>query len=125
MAGGEAMAMSNRMSDRDEEFNTRYGSYRGWQMAVERVKPIPRTVARLDLTGMVLKAGCSTPEEVVSYMERRFLSVQLDGATRAKLAAFLEKELGTRNVPAAASYAEDPLRLLLHVLLSRPEYQLG
>ena len=58
-------------------------------------------------------------------MERRFLSVQLDGATRAKLAAFLEKELGTRDLPAAASYAEDPLRLLLHVLLSRPEYQLG
>ena len=123
--GVDMMATSSMNGDRDEDFNTRYGSYRGWQMAVERVKPIPRTVARLDLTGMVLKAGCSTPEEVVSYMERRFLSVQLDGATRAKLAAFLEKELGTRDLPAAASYAEDPLRLLLHVLLSRPEYQLG
>ncbi|WP_020164217.1 DUF1800 domain-containing protein [Methyloversatilis discipulorum] len=123
--GVDMMATSSMNGDRDEDFNTRYGSYRGWQMAVERVKPIPRTVARLDLTGMVLKAGCSTPEQVVSYMEGRFLSVQLDVATRAKLAAFLEKELGTRNVPAAASYAEDPLRLLLHVLLSRPEYQLG
>lgn len=123
--GVDMMATSSMNGDRDEDFNTRYGSYRGWQMAVERVKPIPRTVARLDLTGMVLKAGCSTPEQVVSYMERRFLSVQLDGATRAKLAAFLEKELGTRDLPAAASYAEDPLRLLLHVLLSRPEYQLG
>lgn len=123
--GVDMMAMSSMNGDRDEDFNTRYGSYRGWQMAVERVKPIPRTVARLDLTGMVLKAGCSTPDEVVTYMEGRFLSVQLDGATRAKLAAFLERELGTRDLPAAASYAEDPLRLLLHVLLSRPEYQLG
>jgi len=123
--GVDMMAMSSMNGDRDEDFNTRYGSYRGWQMAVERVKPIPRTVARLDLTGMVLKAGCRTPEEVVTYLEGRFLSVQLDGATRGKLAAFLEKELGTRDLPAAASYAEDPLRLLLHVLLSRPEYQLG
>lgn len=123
--GVDMMAMSSMNGDRDEDFNTRYGSYRGWQMAVERVKPIPRTVARLDLTSMVLKAGCSTPEEVVSYMERRFLSVPLDGATRNKLATFLERELGTRDLPAAASYAEDPLRLLLHVLLSRPEYQLG
>lgn len=123
--GVDMMAMSSMGGDRNEDFNTRYGSYRGWQMAVERVKPIPRTVARLDLTGMVLKAGCRTPEEVVTHMEGRFLSVQLDGATRDKLAAFLERELGTRDVRAAASYAEDPLRLLLHVLLSRPEYQLG
>ncbi len=123
--GVDMMATSSMNGDRDEDFNTRYGSYRGWQMAVERVKPIPRTVARLDLAGMVLKAGCRTPEEVVTYMEGRFLSVPLDGATRNKLAAFLERELGTRDLPAAASYAEDPLRLLLHVLLSRPEYQLG
>lgn len=123
--GVDMMAMSSMSGDRNEDFNTRYGSYRGWQMAVERVKPIPRTVARLDLTGMVLKAGCRTPEEVVTYMEGRFLSVQLDASTRNKLAAFLESELGTRDLPAAASYAEDPLRLLLHVLLSRPEYQLG
>ncbi|MBL8475144.1 MAG: DUF1800 domain-containing protein [Methyloversatilis sp.] len=123
--GMEMMAMSTLSGDRDEDFNTRYGSYRGWQMAVERVKPISRTVARLDLTGMVLNAGCSTPEDVVSYLERRFLSVQLDDATRRKLAAFLENELGTRDMKATATYAEDSLRLLLHVLLSRPEYQLS
>jgi len=123
--GMEMMAMSTLSGDRDEDFNTRYGSYRGWQMAVERVKPISRTVARLDLTGMVLNAGCSTPEDVVAYLERRFLSVQLDAATRHKLSAFLEKELGTRDMKATTTYAEDSLRLLLHVLLSRPEYQLG
>ncbi len=123
--GMEMMAMSTMSGDRDEDFNTRFGSYRGWQMAVERVKPIPRTVARLDLTGMVLNAGCRTPEEVVACLERRFLSVSLDNATRNKLAAFLEKELGTRDMKAASTYAEDSLRLLLHRLLSRPEYQLG
>ncbi|MEO8038163.1 MAG: DUF1800 domain-containing protein [Betaproteobacteria bacterium] len=123
--GGEMMAMSTMSGDRNEDFNTRYGSYRGWQMAVERVKPIPRTVARLDLTGMVLGAGCETPEQVVAYLEQRFLSVRLDDETRANLAKFLETELGTRDVRATDSYAEDSLRLLLHLLLSRPEYQLG
>ncbi len=126
MDGGmEMMAMSTMSGDRDEDFNTRFGSYRGWQMAVERVKPIPRTVAQLDLTSMVLEAGCDTPEAVVAYMEGRFLSVPLDTSTRRNLAAFLEKELGTRDMKATSTYAEDSLRLLLHLLLSRPEYQLG
>ncbi|MCW5626842.1 MAG: DUF1800 family protein, partial [Burkholderiales bacterium] len=123
--GMEMMATSTMTADRAEEFNTRYGSYRGWQMAVERVKPIPRTVARLDLAGMVNAAGCTTPEEVVRYFERRFLSVQLDAATRARMAAFLQNELGTADIRAADSFSEDALRLLLHVILSRPEYQLG
>lgn len=126
MEGGmEMMAMSTMSGDRDEDFNTRFGSYRGWQMAVERVKPIPRTVAQLDLTTMVLEAGCKTPEQVVEYFEMRFLSVPLEAGTRRKLAAFLETELGTRDIRSADTYAEDSLRLLLHLLLSRPEYQLG
>lgn len=56
----EMMATSSRNVDRDEDFNTRYASYRGWQMAIERVKPISRVIPRLDLTGMVLGAGCKT-----------------------------------------------------------------
>lgn len=123
--GAEMMAMSNMNADRDEDFNTRYASYRGWQMALERVKPIPRHVARLDLTGMTLSAGCRTPADAVRYFEQRFLSVPLDDTTRAGLATFLEKELGTTDLPSARSFAEDPLRLLLHLILSRPEYQLG
>ncbi|MCA3143800.1 MAG: DUF1800 family protein [Betaproteobacteria bacterium] len=123
--GKEMMAMSTMAGDRDEDFNTRYGSYRGWQRAVERVKPIPRTVARLELTAMVLGAGCATPEDAVAYLENRFLSVKLDAASRARMAEFLAQELGTRDLRAAETWAEDPLRLLLHVILSRPEYQLG
>jgi hypothetical protein len=30
------MAESNMNADRDEDFNTRYGSFRGSQMAIER-----------------------------------------------------------------------------------------
>ena len=49
------IAESNMAADRDEEFNTRYGSFRGWQMAIERVKPIPRDTAQIDLAAMVTR----------------------------------------------------------------------
>ncbi len=124
-ADTDTMAASNLLADRDEAFNTRYGSYRGWQMAMERVKPIPRTTARLDLARMVLHAHLETPEQVVDYLARRFLAVPLQEDVRHRLAEFLTAELGTANVEAAATYLEEPLRMLLHVMLSLPEYQLG
>ena len=121
----DMMAASNLLADRDEAFNTRYGSYRGWQMAIERVKPISRHTARLNLTAQVLQAELKTPDAVVRYFVERFFSVPLDTETLGMLAAFFETELGTGDVESAASYLEEPLRMLLHVLLSRPEYQLG
>lgn len=121
----DMMAASNLLADRDEAFNTRYGSYRGWQMAIERVKPISRHTARLNLTAQVLQAELKTPDEVVGYFVERFFSVPLDTATLDMLAAFFATELGTDDVESASSYLEEPLRMLLHVILSRPEYQLG
>src|ERR1700734_1334102 len=47
-------AESNKNADRDEDFNTRYGSFRGSQMAIERVKPIPRDLPQVHLAKMVL-----------------------------------------------------------------------
>ena len=46
-------------------------------------------------------------------------------ATRDRLAQFLEKELGTKDIAAAQSYMDESLRSLLHLILSQPEYQLG
>ena len=48
-ADGSMIAASNRVNA-DEAFNTRYGSYRGWQMAIERVNPIERDLAPINLT---------------------------------------------------------------------------
>ncbi|MCZ6712096.1 MAG: DUF1800 domain-containing protein [Gammaproteobacteria bacterium] len=121
----ETMAASNLLADRDEAFNTRYGSYRGWQMAIERVKPIPRDTARLDLASQVRAAELRTPEEVVSYFVKQYLSVPLETETLRALAEFLQTELGTSDVEAAASYLEEPLRMLLHAILSLPAYQLS
>jgi len=122
-AGG--MAMSNMMADRDEDFNTRYASYRGWQMAIEKVKPIPRQTAQLDLTGMVMAQGLSTSAQAVDYLLSRLLRTPLDAQQREHLIAFLDEQLGTSDLIVAQTYLEDPLRMLVHLIMSMPEYQLG
>ncbi len=123
--GGGMVAMANLMADRDEDFNTRYGSFKGWQMAIARVKPIPRTLAAVDLRAMVLEREIETPEAAVDYLLARFLSVPADPEFRALLIEYLEGELGTRDLRYAQGYLEEPLRRVLHLILSAPAYQLG
>ena len=118
-------AESNLNADRDEEFNTRYGSFRGSQLAIERVKPIPRDIARIQLSEMVLSANLKNSSEVVDYLVHRFMREPPADNTRQKLVAFLNKELGTAEVSVAQTYMEEPLRLLLHLIMSQPEYQLS
>jgi len=126
ISGGEdEMAASNLLADRDEDFNTRIGSMRGWQMALERVKPISRHVADLDLAGLVLEAECTTPMQVVEYFVAEFFAVEVTGSRKAELAASLTTELGTADVASTSTFLEEPLRKLLHQMFSLPEYQLG
>ncbi|MCB1665193.1 MAG: DUF1800 domain-containing protein [Pseudomonadales bacterium] len=122
---GGMVAESNMLADRDEDFNTRYGSYRGWQMAVERVKPIPRQSARLNLSAMVMQESLQNTGEVVDYFIHRFMPVPPSDAVRLRLVAFLDEELGTHEIARAQTYMEDGLRLLTHVIMSQPEYQLS
>ena len=58
-------------------------------------------------------------------MLARFIPVAVENADRARLVDFLKGELGTDDVQQAQSYLEEPLRLLLHLIMSLPEYQLG
>ncbi len=120
-------SISNMMADRDEDFNTRYASYRGWQMALEKVKPLSRHPARLDLTKMVMssKIPPKTAAEVVDYFVHRMFQTPPSSETRQRLADFLEKDLGTKDIMQAQTYMEESLRSLLHLILSSPEYQLG
>ncbi|HEX4275263.1 MAG TPA: DUF1800 domain-containing protein [Bryobacteraceae bacterium] len=120
-----ARAESNLKADRDEDFNTRYGSFRGSQMAIERVKPIPRDTAQVNLSRLVMKEKLANTTQVVGYLVRRFMRVPPNDATRRKLVAFLDKELGTSDITAAQTYMEQPLRLVLHLIMSQPEYQLS
>jgi Protein of unknown function (DUF1800) len=123
--GGGMMAESNMLADRDEDFNTRYGSYRGWQMAIARVKPIPRAAAEVDLSAMVRAEGLTTTAQVVEHLLLRFMSVPIGTAERQMLIDFLDQQLGTSDVVRADSYLEEPLRMLVHLIMSQPEYQLG
>ena len=124
-SAADSMSQANRMVDREEDFNTRYGSYRGWQKAVEVIKPIPRTMARVDLSALVLAGRASTTADAVELLVQRFFSVLPGRAEREAWTAFLTGELGTDSIERAQSYMEDGLRLVLHLMLSSPDYQLG
>lgn len=125
IGAGQIVAESNRLADRDEDFNTRYGSFRGWQMALERVTPIPRHIARIDLSAMVMAEQLRSTEAVVDYFIMRFMRVAPGADARQVLIDFLNEDLGTDDIERAQSYMEDSLRLLLHLLMSQPEYQLA
>ena len=117
-------AESNKNADRDEEFNTRYGSFRGSQMAIQRVKPIPRDTAQINLSRMVLDQHLANSTQVVDYLIHRFMRIPPSDDARQKLITFLNKDLGTTDIAVAQTYMEDSLRLVLHLIMSQPEYQL-
>jgi hypothetical protein len=120
--GGDAE--SNAQVDRDEDYNTRYASYRGYVMAFERTKPIPRRVADLNLAAMVTAVRATTPDAVVDYFASRFLSVPLGAKDRAAFVEFYRTRLRPEGFGAAAG-SEPALRELLYLVLSTPEYQVN
>ena len=121
---GTGDAESNMMADRDEDYNTRYASYRGYLMAFERTRPIPRRVADINLTTIVAAANAKTVEDAVDCFLQRFLSVPLAPKDRTVLVDFLRGALGASVLPRGAAL-EPALRELLYLVLSTPEYQLG
>jgi hypothetical protein len=124
-SGGGMMSEATAMADRDEDFNTRYASFRGWQLATQRVKPIARQTAQLNLAGMVTAQKLTTTTQVVDELLARLLNVTAHPQDRARLISFLSTELGTDQIAVAQTYLEEPLRLLVHLIMSLPEYQLG
>jgi hypothetical protein len=123
----EGDAESNMMVDRDEDYNTRYGGYKGYLLAFERVKLIPRRTADVDLTAMVSASGADTVDKVVDHFIDRFLRVKLNENDRAAFVGFLREKLGTTSIRQAEANEklETALRELLYLVLSTPEYQLG
>ena len=118
------MAESNMMVDRDEDYNTRYGGYKGNLLAFERTKLIPRSPAKIDLTAMASAAGADTVDKVVDHFVHRFLSVTLADRERGLLVEFLRARLGSSTIRPSETL-EESLRELLYLVLSTPEYQLG
>jgi uncharacterized protein (DUF1800 family) len=122
---GKELTSMSMQSDRDEDFNTRLASYHAWRKAIEKVKPLPRHTAQLNLSAMVRAAGCRSAGQAIDHLIARFISVPLDAQTRERMTAMLEADLGTSDLKQADTYMEDALRNALHVILSLPSYQLG
>jgi uncharacterized protein DUF1800 len=118
-AAPNQMAESNMMVERDEDYNTRYGGYKGILIAWERTKLIPRKPAPLDLAAMAAAAGADTADKIVDHFTRRFMSIPVAATDRARLVDFLSERLknGGRR--------ELALRELLYAIWSMPGYQLG
>ena len=110
--------------ERDELFNTRVSGYRAWAQAMQKLIPTPRGTARVDLTQIVLDSGAATTGEAVDALLDRFLRVPVSAETRQAFVALLDAELGTTDLARAETYMEDPLRMVTHLIMSTPEYQI-
>ncbi len=110
--------------ERDELFNTRVSGYRAWEQAVRKLIPTPRGAARIDLTQIVRDSGSATTGEAVDALLGRFLRVPVSSDLRDTLVALLDDELGTSDLGRAQTYMEDPLRMVTHLIMSTPEYQI-
>ena len=122
--GKDAVSMSMQ-GDREEDFNTGLASYVAWRKAIEKVKPISRSTAQVDLSTIVRKAKCKTSAEAVEHLLTRFLSVPVSVDLKNKITQMLTDDLGTEDLAIADTYMEEALRNTLHVILSLPIYQLS
>ncbi len=122
--GKDAVSMSMQ-GEREEDFNTGLASYVAWRKAIEKVRPIDRSTAQIDLSAMVSKAKCKTSAEAVDYLLARFLSNSIPVDLKKKIIQMLNDDLGTTDLIVADTYMEDALRNTLHVILALPMYQLN
>jgi hypothetical protein len=109
-----------------ELFNLAVGVWEGYiETYNNRVKPIPRTAAKLEFVPMAKAANATTVEEAVDYFCRRFLRTDLQAQRRNAVISFLQQELGSTTLDYDNQALEHALRRVVHLILSSPEYQLG
>jgi hypothetical protein len=89
------------------------------------LKPTQRIAAQFSLSEMVSDAGAGTTGEAVDHLIARFLRVPLAPAAREALIATLNEELGTERLSESDTYMEHALRLVAHLIMSSPQYQLA
>ncbi len=116
---------SSMLADADEEYNTRYGGYRGYVLAYERIKLVPRHAADFQLAAMVRASGAETASNAVDHLVKRFLRAPLADADRRVLADLLADRIGSHALGHERAELEAALRTVLYVVLCSPEYQLG
>ncbi len=118
---GQSMAME--MAASDEAYNTRYASWHGHSQAMRTVKGARSDPPHLDVLALV--DGLETSEAVVDALCQRLLRRPLPEPDRLALIGFLDEQLAGAALADAESWIREPLRLLVHLVLSTPEYQLS
>ena len=73
----------------------------------------------------VMNEKIETTDQAVRYFHNLLLRVPLSLEHETWLTAFLNRELGTKNIRTSITYLEEPLRMLIHLIMSTPEYQLS
>lgn len=116
---------ASMLADADEDYNTRFGGYRGYVLAFERVKLVPRHAPDFSLASMVRAAGAESASDAIDHLLARFLRAPLREHDRRQLVQLLEQHAGRSELKAASRALEARLRSVLYVILSSPEYQLG
>lgn len=119
---GAAMSSADGIQ---EAFNTRYASLVGYQEALRKLKPIPRAPARFELAQTVRGANAKTATEAVDVLLATLLRVPIAASARAALITTLTDELGTDRLAEADTYMEYGLRVVAHLIMSSPQYQLA
>ena len=123
-APDKMLAFDLANKERDELFNTRVSGYQAWAQAVRTLIPTPRGAAQIDLTQIIMDSGSETTGEAVDALLGQFLRVPISSDLRDALITFLDEELGTSDLTRAETYMEDPLRMVTHLIMSTPEYQI-
>lgn len=117
-------ATSSALGKSDHEFNERYGSYRGYVLALERTKHIARQPLAVDLTSWLRAARATTAEAAVDHLLYRFLRQPATARAREELIELLRHRLGTGAIADGPS-VEPALRELLERVCALPAFQFG
>ena len=94
-------------------------------LSYSRIKPIPKTPAKLNLIEMARSAGVETADDAVDYFIHRFLRVKLEESDRQLIIAYMIQLSGGEKIDYDSPEAEGDLRELLHTIMSTPEFQLS
>ena len=78
------------------------------------------------MTRMVLDAGAATADEAVDHLLGRFLRVPVSAADLRDATRGVPRGRARepRDLDRARTYLEDPLRMVTHLIMSTPEYQI-
>jgi hypothetical protein len=128
MANMEADAAASRSNNfqisRTPDYNLAIGIRNGYQKALDRIRPIPRSTAVIDLVSMLKTERKKTADAAVDYFVRLLLRVPVHEKDRTALISFLKREVGGDKIKHDRPALEESLRRLVHLIMSMPEYQL-